>query len=124
MRDYTIETDITIIGAGPVGLFTVFEAGLLGYKCHLIDALPRIGGQLTELYPKKPIFDIPGFPSVLAQELVDNLEEQIKQFEPTYSLSEIAVDIKKVQEDDFRTLTDKGIVIKSKSVILAGGLGS
>ena len=74
-----IETDIIIIGAGPTGLFTVFEAGLLKLRCHIIDGLPQPGGQLTELYPKKPIFDIPGYPSVGASELIDNLMEQIKQ---------------------------------------------
>jgi thioredoxin reductase (NADPH) len=77
-----ITTDILIIGAGPTGLFAVFEAGLLKMKCHIIDALPQPGGQLAELYPKKPIFDIPGYPSVNAGELVDNLMEQIKQFQP------------------------------------------
>ena len=79
-----IETNILIIGAGPVGLFTVFEAGLLKLKCHLIDALPEAGGQLKEIYPKKPIYDIPGYPSVLAGDLVDNLMEQIKPFKPTF----------------------------------------
>jgi thioredoxin reductase (NADPH) len=83
-----ITTDLLIIGAGPTGLFAVFEAGLLKLKCHLIDALPQPGGQLTELYPKKPIFDIPGYPSVLAGELVDNLMEQIKQFQPGFTLGE------------------------------------
>ena len=86
-----ITTDLLIIGAGPTGLFAVFEAGLLKLKCHLIDALPQPGGQLTELYPKKPIFDIPGYPSVLAGELVDNLMEQIKQFQPGFTLGETAV---------------------------------
>ena len=81
------ETDIIIIGAGPTGLFAVFEAGLLRLKCHLIDTLPQPGGQLTELYPKKPIFDIPGYPSVGAGELIDNLMEQIKQFQPEFTLS-------------------------------------
>ena len=80
------ETDIIIIGAGPTGLFAVFEAGLLRLKCHLIDTLPQVGGQLTELYPKKPIFDIPGYPTVGASELVDNLMEQIKQFQPEFTL--------------------------------------
>ena len=83
-----IKTDILIIGAGPTGLFTVFEAGLLKLKCHLIDALPQPGGQCAELYPKKPIYDIPGFPEVLAGDLVDNLMEQIKSFEPGFTLAE------------------------------------
>ena len=90
-----ITTDILIIGAGPTGLFAVFEAGLLKLKCHIIDALPQIGGQLSELYPKKPIFDIPGYPSVLAGDLVHNLMEQIKQFQPGFTLNEKAETIKK-----------------------------
>ncbi|MFL5752222.1 MAG: NAD(P)/FAD-dependent oxidoreductase, partial [Bacteroidia bacterium] len=81
-----IETDIVIVGAGPVGLFAVFEAGLLKMRCHLIDYLPQVGGQLSEIYPKKPIYDIPGFPTVLAQELVDNLMKQIAPFHPSFTL--------------------------------------
>jgi len=77
-----IETDILVIGAGPCGLFTVFEAGLLKLRCHLIDALPQAGGQLTEIYPKKPIYDIPGFPEILAGELIDNLMKQAEPFKP------------------------------------------
>ncbi|PHK15932.1 ferredoxin-NADP reductase, partial [Nostoc linckia z15] len=93
-----ITTDILIIGAGPTGLFAVFEAGLLKLKCHIIDALPQQGGQLAELYPKKPIFDIPGFPSVLAGDLVDNLMEQIKQFQPGFTLNERAETIDKLED--------------------------
>ena len=85
-----IQTDIIIIGAGPTGLFAVFEAGLLNLKCHLIDALPQPGGQLAEIYPKKPIYDIPGFPDVLAGDLVNNLMEQIKPFQPGFTLGERA----------------------------------
>lgn len=128
------KTDIVIIGAGPVGLFTVFEAGLLGLKCHLIDALPRPGGQLTELYPKKPIYDIPGFPSVLAGDLVDNLMEQIKQFEPEFTLGEIAETLDDLMlctgvEDEikagykFSIWTKEGTNVLCKAVIIAGGLG-
>ena len=83
-----IQTDLLIIGAGPVGLFTVFEAGLLKMRCHLIDALPMAGGQLTEIYPKKPIYDIPGYPSVLAGDLIDKLLEQIAPFNPGFTLGE------------------------------------
>lgn len=79
---FMIESDIIIIGAGPCGLFTVFEAGLLKLKCHLIDALPQPGGQLTEIYPKKPIYDIPGFPEVLAGELIDNLMNRLNLSSP------------------------------------------
>ena len=83
-----VNTDICIIGAGPVGLFAVFEAGLLKMRCHLVDVLPQIGGQLSEIYPKKPIYDIPGFPEVLAGDLVENLREQIEPFKPTFTLGE------------------------------------
>jgi len=89
-----IQTDIIIIGAGPVGLFTVFEAGLLKLRCHLIDSLPQPGGQCSEIYPKKPIYDIPGFPSVLAGELIDNLMEQSAPFKPGFTLGEAALSIK------------------------------
>ena len=97
-----------IIGAGPTGLFAVFEAGLLRLKCHLIDTLPQVGGQLTELYPKKPIFDIPGYPSVGASELIDNLMEQIKQFQPEFTLGETAITLTKNNDDTFIVTTDKG----------------
>ena len=85
-----IQTDILIIGAGPCGLFTVFEAGLLKLRCHLIDALPQPGGQCAEIYPKKPIYDIPAYPSILAGELVDRLMEQAEPFQPGVTLGERA----------------------------------
>jgi len=119
-----IETDIVIIGAGPTGLFTVFEAGLLKLRCHIIDGLPQPGGQLTELYPKKPIFDIPGYPSVGAGELIENLMEQIKQFEPGFTLNEIAETIEKLDDGTFIVTTNKGTKHHSKAVAIAGGLGS
>jgi thioredoxin reductase (NADPH) len=119
-----ITTDILIIGAGPTGLFAVFEAGLLKLKCHIIDALPQQGGQLTELYPKKPIFDIPGFPSVLAGDLVDNLMEQIKQFQPGFTLNETAQTIDKLEDGTFIVTTNKGTQHHAKAVAIAGGLGS
>lgn len=119
-----IETDILIIGAGPVGLFTVFEAGLLNLRTHLIDALPYPGGQCAEIYPKKPIYDIPAYPEILASDLVDNLLEQIRPFEPTYTLGERAETIEKVEEDYFIVTTNKGTTHKSKVIIIAGGLGS
>ena len=118
------ETDIIIIGAGPTGLFAVFEAGLLKLRCHLIDALPQPGGQLTELYPKKPIFDIPGYPSVGAGELIDNLMEQIKQFEPGFTLNEQAATIDKQEDGTFIVTTNKGTQVQGKAVAIAGGLGS
>ena len=119
-----ITTDLLIIGAGPTGLFAVFEAGLLKIKCHIIDALPQPGGQLAELYPKKPIFDIPGYPSVGAGELIDNLMEQIKQFEPGFTLSETAVSLKKIDNEWFEVVTNKGTIHRAKAVAIAGGLGT
>ncbi|HKX85734.1 MAG TPA: NAD(P)/FAD-dependent oxidoreductase [Flavobacterium sp.] len=118
-----IETDILIIGAGPTGLFTVFEAGLLKLKCHIIDGLPQPGGQLTELYPKKPIFDIPGYPSVNAGDLVDNLMEQIKQFQPGFTLNEVAEKIQKLEDGTFIVTTNAGTEHHAKAVAIAGGLG-
>ncbi|AIH02715.1 NAD(P)/FAD-dependent oxidoreductase [Riemerella anatipestifer] len=119
-----ITTDLLIIGAGPTGLFAVFEAGLLKLKCHIIDALPQPGGQLAELYPKKPIFDIPGYPSVNAGELVDNLMEQIKQFQPGFTLAETAVSLEKIDDEWFEVITNKGTVHRAKAVAIAGGLGT
>jgi thioredoxin reductase (NADPH) len=119
-----IETDILIIGAGPVGLFTVFEAGLLGLKCHIIDALAKPGGQCVELYPKKPIYDIPGMPEVLAGDLIDNLLEQIKPFRPGYSLGERAEKLIKNENGSFDVITNTGKIHNAKVVAIAGGLGS
>lgn len=118
-----IKTDIIIIGAGPVGLFAVFEAGLLKLRCHLIDSLPQPGGQCSEIYPKKPIYDIPGYPSILAGELVDNLMEQAKPFKPGFTLGEAAVSIDKVADDKFIVTTDKGTQHEAPIVMIAGGLG-
>ena len=119
-----ITTDLLIIGAGPTGLFAVFEAGLLKIKCHIIDALPQPGGQLAELYPKKPIFDIPGYPSVGAGELIDNLMEQIKQFEHCFTLSETDFSLKKIDNEWFELITNKGTIHRAKAVAIAGGLGT
>lgn len=118
-----IETDILIIGAGPVGLFTVFEAGLLKLRCHLIDVLPQPGGQLTELYPKKPIYDIPGFPEVLAGDLIDNLMKQIEPFKPGFTLGEKAVSIESTDDGQFIVTTDLGTQHKAPNIAIAGGLG-
>ena len=118
-----ITTDIAIIGAGPVALFTIFEAGLLKMRCHLIDYLPQVGGQLSEIYPKKPIYDIPGFPSVLAQELVDNLVKQAEPFKPTYTLGERIESLNKIGERDFILETNMGTKISAQVVVIAGGLG-
>lgn len=118
-----IETDILIIGAGPCGLFTVFEAGLLKLRCHLIDSLPQPGGQLTEIYPKKPIYDIPGYPSVLAGDLVDNLMEQIKPFKPGFTLGERAEAIEKMEDGRFKLTSSRGTVHVAPVIFIAGGLG-
>ncbi|MFZ1748943.1 MAG: NAD(P)/FAD-dependent oxidoreductase, partial [Saprospiraceae bacterium] len=116
-------TDILIIGAGPVGLFTVFEAGLLKLKCHLVDSLGKPGGQLSEIYPKKPIYDIPGYPTVLAQDLVENLMKQIAPFKPGFTLGERAEKLEKTAENIFKLTTSKGTTIYAPVVAIAGGLG-
>ncbi|MFK7932459.1 MAG: NAD(P)/FAD-dependent oxidoreductase [Saprospiraceae bacterium] len=117
------KTDIIIVGAGPCGLFTVFEAGLLKLRCHLVDSLPQPGGQLSEIYPKKPIYDIPGFPSILAGDLVDNLMEQIKPFNPEFTLGERAESIERLEDDSFVLTTNKGTQINAPVIAIAGGLG-
>lgn len=119
-----IQTDILIIGAGPTGLFTVFEAGLLKLRCHLIDALPQPGGQCSEIYPKKPIYDIPAYPEILAGDLTKNLLEQIKQFEPGFTLGERADTIEKLKDGTFVVTTNKGTKHHAPIVAIAGGLGS
>lgn len=119
-----IQTDILIIGAGPTGLFTVFEAGLLKLRCHLIDALAQPGGQCSEIYPKKPIYDIPAYPEILAGDLTDKLMEQIKQFEPGFTLGERADTIEKQDDGSFIVTTNKGTKHQAPIVAIAGGLGS
>ncbi len=119
-----IKTDILIIGAGPTGLFTVFEAGLLKLKCHLIDALPQTGGQCSEIYPKKPIYDIPAFPEILAGDLVLKLMEQIKPFEAGYTLGERAETLDKQEDGSYIVTTNKGTKHQAPIVVIAGGLGS
>jgi thioredoxin reductase (NADPH) len=122
-----IATDALIIGAGPVGLFAVFELGLLDIKAHLIDILPKVGGQCSELYPEKPIYDIPGFPVVTGQGLVDNLMKQIEPFHPTFHLGEMVETVETLGTDTaplFRVSTDAGTVFETKTVIIAAGGGS
>lgn len=119
-----ITTDILIIGAGPTGLFTVFEAGLLKLRCHLIDALPQPGGQCSEIYPKKPIYDIPAYPEILAGDLTERLLEQIKQFEPGFTLGERAETIEKQEDGSFIVTTNKGTQHQAPVIAIAGGLGS
>ena len=118
-----IKTDILIIGAGPTGLFAVFEAGLLNLKCHLIDSLPIPGGQCAEIYPKKPIYDIPSHPEILAGDLVENLMKQIAPFQPGFTLGEVAMTLEK-KDDLFVVTTDKGTQHSAPIVAIAGGLGS
>ena len=122
-----IKTDALIIGAGPVGLFAVFELGLLDIKAQLIDILPKVGGQCSELYPEKPIYDIPGFPIVTGQGLVDNLMQQIKPFHPLFHLGEMVqgLDVLGTKEAPlFRVSTDAEKVFEAKSVLIAAGGGS
>jgi thioredoxin reductase (NADPH) len=119
-----IETDILIIGAGPTGLFAVFEAGLLKLRCHLIDSLAVPGGQLAEIYPKKPIYDIPGYPEVLAADLVDNLMKQIDPFKPGFTLGERAETLERLEDGRFKVTTNKGTQHLAPVVAIAGGLGS
>ncbi|MGB5024716.1 MAG: NAD(P)/FAD-dependent oxidoreductase [Saprospiraceae bacterium] len=118
-----INTDIIIIGAGPCGLFAVFEAGLLKMRCHLIDYLPIAGGQLSEIYPKKPIYDIPGYPEILASDLVTNLLKQIEPFKPGFTLGERAETLLNHGHEGFEIVTHLGTRIKSKVIVIAGGLG-
>ncbi len=119
-----IKTDVLIIGAGPVGLFAVFELGLLDIKAHLVDILDKIGGQCAELYPEKPIYDIPAIPKISAQGLVDALMEQIKPFGPTFHLNEMVDSIERIGEPGFRGKTNGGKVFETKLVVVAAGGGS
>jgi thioredoxin reductase (NADPH) len=118
-----IETDVIIIGAGPCGLFTVFEAGLIKLRCHLIDVLAQPGGQLTEIYPKKPIYDIPGLPSILAGDLVKNLMEQISPFTPGFTLGERCETLEKMEDGRWKVTTHRGTEHLAPVVVIAGGLG-
>ena len=125
--DDIIRTDALIIGAGPVGLFAVFELGLLDIKAHLIDILPKVGGQCSELYPEKPIYDIPGFPIVTGQGLVDNLMKQIEPFHPVFHLGEMVTGLEVLGTAAaplFRVTTDAEKVFEAKSVLIAAGGGS
>jgi len=120
----SIETDVVIIGAGPSGLFQVFELGLLGIRAHVVDSLPRVGGQCATLYPDKPIYDIPALPVCSAQELIDRLLAQIKPFAPTFHLGQEVVELEPLDDECFRLTTAKGAVFGTRAVVIAGGLGS
>ena len=117
------KTDIIIIGAGPVGLFAVFELGLLNLKCHLVDNLDKIGGQCSELYPEKPIYDIPAYPTITGQELTDKLMLQIKPFDPIFHLNQQAEKIEKI-EDGWKMTTSENNIITAKCIVIAAGAGS
>lgn len=118
------KTDVLIIGAGPVGLFAVFELGLFDMKCHLIDILDRPGGQCAELYPEKPIYDIPGYPSISAQGLVDRLMEQIAPFHPKFTFNRMVTSLERLDDGGFRVTTDEDEVFEAKVVVIAAGGGS
>ncbi len=124
MSEEQHKTDAIIIGAGPVGLFAVFELGLLDMKAHLVDILDRPGGQCAELYPEKPIYDIPAFPEIMAQELVDNLMAQIKPFAPVFHLSQMAEKLEKLDNGNWQLTTDTGNKIEAPVIIIAAGGGS
>ena len=119
-----IKTDVVIVGAGPVGLFAVFELGLVDIKCHLIDILDKVGGQCAELYPEKPIYDIPAFPVISGQGLTDNLMEQIKPFGPTFHLNQQVEELQRLPDGGFRLVTDIGTGFETKVVVIAAGGGS
>jgi thioredoxin reductase (NADPH) len=118
-----LQTDVVIIGAGPVGLFAVFECGMAGFSCHVVDALGHIGGQCTALYPEKPIYDIPGCPEILAGALIENLEKQAAPFSPVYHLGQTATGLRK-SDEEWRVAMSGGAEIAAKAVIIAGGGGS
>lgn len=123
----TIETDVVIVGAGPVGLFAVFELGLLDIRAHLVDILPKIGGQCAELYPEKPIYDIPGFPMVTGQALIDNLMKQIEPFGARFHLGEMVAGVETLGTPEaprFRLATDAGTTFDCKAIVIAAGGGS
>jgi thioredoxin reductase (NADPH) len=124
MSEQEIVTDVVIVGAGPVGLFAVFELGLLDIKCHLIDILDKPGGQCAELYPEKPIYDIPAFPEISGQELTDNLLKQAEPFGPTYHYNRMVNEIERQDNGDFVVKTDAGEIFRCKVVVIAAGGGS
>jgi thioredoxin reductase (NADPH) len=119
----TIKTDAVIIGAGPVGLFSVFELGILGLNAHVIDNLDKIGGQCIELYPDKPIYDIPGVPNCTGELLIKNLLDQIKPFKPEFHLNQRVNEIKK-NDKLWRVITSENKIFETPNIIIAGGVGS
>jgi thioredoxin reductase (NADPH) len=124
MSEEVISTDAVIVGAGPCGLFAVFELGLLDIKCHVVDILDRPGGQCAELYPEKPIYDIPALPIVTGSELTHRLLEQAKPFKPEYHFNQMVTELRKLEDGKFELKTDGGIVFHAKVVVIAAGGGS
>src|SRR5687767_15056572 len=123
-RGEPIQTDVLIIGAGPVGLFAVFELGLLDMKAHLVDILDKVGGQCAELYPEKPIYDIPAITEISGQGLTDALMAQIKPFGATFHLGEMVESIERIGNPEFRITTDRGKVFEAKVIVIGAGGGS
>ena len=119
-----IQTEALIIGAGPVGLFQVFQLGLQDIRCHVVDALPQVGGQCVELYADKPIYDIPGIPLCTGQELIDQLQKQIKPFAPQFHLQELVSEVKAMDDGQWHVQTDKGTQFKTATVFIAAGVGA
>ena len=117
-------TDIAIIGAGPVGLFAIFEAGMLKMKCHVIDALDFVGGQCAALYPEKPIYDIPAHPVISAAQLISNLEEQASPFSPVYHLGQQVIKLEQNSDTSFTIITSKNTIINAKIILIAAGCGA
>lgn len=122
MKQY--ETDIVVVGAGPVGLFTVFQAGMLKMKCHVVDALEVIGGQCSALYPEKPIYDIPAYPEISGRNLIESLAKQAEPFKPIYHLNQQVIKVTKNADGTFDVATSKDVLIRSKVVIIAAGCGA
>ncbi len=124
MSDETIVTDVVIVGAGPCGLFAIFELGLLDISCHVVDILDRPGGQCAELYPEKPIYDIPALPVVTGQELTDRLMEQVKPFKPVFHFNQMVTALERTDDGGFELRTDGDVVLRCKAVVIAAGGGS
>jgi len=118
------KTDLVIIGAGPVGLFAIFEAGMMGIKCQVVDSLEDVGGQCIALYPEKPIYDIPGFPKILAADLIENLKKQASPFNPTYHLGQQVTSLEKMADGHWKILTSTGTIFITKAVLIAAGVGA
>ena len=124
MTNKIYKTDIVIIGAGPAGLFAIFEAGMLKMQCRVIDTLESVGGQCNALYPEKPIYDIPAHPKILATDLIDKLEEQAKPFNPIFHLNQRVEKIETLPDQTLKITTSKNIIIESKAIIIAAGCGA